>query len=420
MTLWEGAAGVIIGGCIPLAWSWWRRRVERRGEITGVHAEFFRIHLQLRALFDAKVEAPLYRLPISVTSQVLPKLIGDGVLDENDVYVLIEWVNRIEELNRGLDRAGDAHASNDAAGARNEYSRNLAKAREIIEESLERFHGQTLLDAAESIFFRLEEGGSMRRLIRFVKSHLKAIIWVALGVLILVAATMAIVFLRYDWGHNPDSRTFWRCGVATALAIALVLYLARKDRGVRIAGMFFQTAGIVVTILNIQDVRTKLDQPGMIAALATYIENPLKGESPHPPEGAHLQASAGAQSEITATLTTHRTSLPTEDRLTELEDQMANLESTHAKDIGAINRIIRASQASESDSHQQLAESVRGVRGLIAELQTGGLPLTLFGLVWIIIGTFLASIPDVIAPRIERLHQFCAAATKTQPRQPSA
>jgi hypothetical protein len=120
MTLWEGAAGVIIGGCIPLAWSWWRRRVERRGEITGVHAEFFRIHLQLRALFDAKVEAPLYRLPISVTSQVLPKLIGDGVLDENDVYVLIEWVNRIEELNRGLDRAGDAHASNDAAGARNE------------------------------------------------------------------------------------------------------------------------------------------------------------------------------------------------------------------------------------------------------------------------------------------------------------
>ena len=131
ITLWEGAAGAllgaILGGCIPLAWSLWRRRVERRGEITGMLAEVLRIQIQIRALIDAGVMAPLYRLPIFMTGQALPKLIGDGMLDENEVYALIEWVNRIEELNRGLGRAGDAHAANDNAQARDEYSRNLAR-----------------------------------------------------------------------------------------------------------------------------------------------------------------------------------------------------------------------------------------------------------------------------------------------------
>ena len=101
-----------------------------------MHAQLFRVHLLVRALIDAGIMAPHHRLPIFITSQALPKLIGDGMLDENEVYALIEWVNRIEESNRGLGRAGDAHAANDNAQARDEYSRILAQARAIVEENL--------------------------------------------------------------------------------------------------------------------------------------------------------------------------------------------------------------------------------------------------------------------------------------------
>src|ERR1700733_10500244 len=105
-----------------------KARSARRGSSTyGMNGQFFRVHLRVRALIDGGIMAPLYRLPIFMTSQALPKLIGDGMLDENEVYALIEWVNRIEESNRGLGRAGDAHAANDNAQARDEYSRNLAR-----------------------------------------------------------------------------------------------------------------------------------------------------------------------------------------------------------------------------------------------------------------------------------------------------
>lgn len=168
--MWDGAAGAllgaIVGGCIPLAWSALHRRAERKGEVTGMLAEFFRIRVQLGAFLEAGIAAPLYRLPISMTAHVLPKLIGDGVLDRNEVYALIEWVNRIEEVNRGLDRAGAAHAVKDEASAQDEYSRNLAKVREIFEQPLRRHGDRTLLDAVKQVLIRVEEGDMMRRLAR--------------------------------------------------------------------------------------------------------------------------------------------------------------------------------------------------------------------------------------------------------------
>jgi len=161
-------------------------------------AELLRVRVQLDALLKANIAAPLYRLPISMTAHTLPKLIGDGVLDDNEVYTLIEWVNRIEELNRGLDRAGAAHAAKDEAGARDEYSRNRAKAEEIRDEILERHGGVALLDAAQDVLFSLvpEKGGGMKRLVRLVRKWLNAL-GLTLGI-----AGVAIVWY---WGLPQPS-----------------------------------------------------------------------------------------------------------------------------------------------------------------------------------------------------------------------
>jgi hypothetical protein len=160
---WAGAAsalfGAVIGSCIPLWWSRRLRRIERRGEIIAMHVELFRVFLTLRELIAAGIAAPLYRLPISITEHALPKLIGDGVLDSNEVYALVEFVNRIEEMNRGLDRAGNAHALQDARLLLSEHKRNVAKATEILEEKLERHRGQSVFDATEDALIRLEGTG---------------------------------------------------------------------------------------------------------------------------------------------------------------------------------------------------------------------------------------------------------------------
>jgi hypothetical protein len=122
-----------------------------------MQVELFRVSLTLRELIAAGIAAPLYRLPISITEHALPKLIGDGVLDGNEVYALVEFVNRIEEMNRGLDRAGNAHALQDPRLLLSEHKRNVTKAMEILEEKLERHHGQSVFDATQAALYRLED-----------------------------------------------------------------------------------------------------------------------------------------------------------------------------------------------------------------------------------------------------------------------
>jgi hypothetical protein len=62
-----------------------------------------------RTLVTQKIQAPLYRIPDSTFASGLPKLIGDGRLGENEIAVLLEYADKVSEINRGLDRAGAAH-----------------------------------------------------------------------------------------------------------------------------------------------------------------------------------------------------------------------------------------------------------------------------------------------------------------------
>jgi len=63
----------------------------------------------------------------------LPKLIGEGRLLSHEIPILVEYLNRIEELNRGLERAGAARAAEQPVLVREEFGRNLEKTRGLLE-----------------------------------------------------------------------------------------------------------------------------------------------------------------------------------------------------------------------------------------------------------------------------------------------
>jgi hypothetical protein len=167
---WEGAGGALVGGlvgalvgaCIPLGRAWWQRRIERRGEITAMLEELRLAGDMMDALPHPKrddegrevlVTAPLYRLPLTFFELALPKLIGEGRLDEWEMHGLVEYVTRAEELNRGLQRAiqlyGKGTAGDEINAAKKEWARNCLKAEHIrLDRSEHRFQGKTVFDAA--------------------------------------------------------------------------------------------------------------------------------------------------------------------------------------------------------------------------------------------------------------------------------
>src|SRR5688572_4523764 len=107
----SGVYGVFLGLLFPATYAWWRRRKERQGEMYAMHSEMRRASECIGALCGQDIFAPLYRLPLTMYTIALPKLIGEGNLDQNEIGALLEYMARAEELNRGLERAGQAHAA---------------------------------------------------------------------------------------------------------------------------------------------------------------------------------------------------------------------------------------------------------------------------------------------------------------------
>src|SRR5207253_3017856 len=117
---WTGVGGAVLGGVLgalagssfPLWWAWRARGLERAGEIKAMQDELEHAQRAMTALRTAGVLAPLFHLPLNTFGRALPKLIGEGKLTGAEISALVEYEMRAEELNRGLDLAVQASASN--------------------------------------------------------------------------------------------------------------------------------------------------------------------------------------------------------------------------------------------------------------------------------------------------------------------
>ena len=133
------------------------RRVERRGEIVAMCADVYHARKRMENLTEQRIQAPLYRIPDSTFTSGLPKLIGDGRLRGRTKSPLsLEYANKIAEINRGLDRAGAAHAAQPGGSdlLNNEFARNQAKANEVLEPPDD--GKEPLINEAERALYRVE------------------------------------------------------------------------------------------------------------------------------------------------------------------------------------------------------------------------------------------------------------------------
>jgi hypothetical protein len=98
-------------------------RRENMARLRSLRAEIVQCQHLIELFMVGGVMAPLYRLPSWAASNAFPRLIGDGVLQAQASETLLRYLSTIEEINRGLERAGDAHASRDEARLQDEYGR---------------------------------------------------------------------------------------------------------------------------------------------------------------------------------------------------------------------------------------------------------------------------------------------------------
>jgi hypothetical protein len=234
-------------------------------------------------------------------------------------------------------------------------------------------------------------------------------------VLIVFALVMGVMFLALvallarlkPFGtQETDCAMFWLCLVGTLFVLGLGVYLKWGEKTIRIAGLGFQVIALIVAVVTIEGVRTTLDMPGVFPSLTHSAARLFKSNSGAASgEGAPLEGSAGDTSMGIGTLTVHHNNLSAEDRFNVIEDQLAKVEAMAGRDNLLLTKAIRDTQDDVAHRDQAHVAAMKALKELVVELLTGGLPLALFGIVWLFIGAVLSSLPNEVATWIKRLHQ---------------
>jgi hypothetical protein len=150
---WQwGVVSLVLGLLVPLISARYLRRVERRGEVIAMLVEITETRARLITYTTQNIMAPLYRLPTSILKMAMPKLIGAGPLTSREIDTLIQYSNKVDEINRGLDRAGD---ESDLDRVRKEYARNCAKATEMLSKPIYSGEPGAMIEVANIAMLRM-------------------------------------------------------------------------------------------------------------------------------------------------------------------------------------------------------------------------------------------------------------------------
>jgi hypothetical protein len=105
------------------------------------------------------------------------------------------------------------------------------------------------------------------------------------------------------------------------------------------------------------------------------------------------------------TLTTHPLSTPPSERMTLIENELSALEARHAQDVVSIRRDAANAEIDARARFDVQQNAAKELRQLIEHLQTGGLPIILWGIIWLFIGGFVGGLSKEMANFVTWLHR---------------
>lgn len=120
--------GFLLGTIPP----WLARKRRLKAHWAALSAEIDICKEKGESYISQSIAAPLYRMPLDGYRHSYPVLLAEGALTEREVKTLSTFFAQAEDINRGLDRV--AATEGDKKRMRNEFSRNCAKARELVED----------------------------------------------------------------------------------------------------------------------------------------------------------------------------------------------------------------------------------------------------------------------------------------------
>jgi hypothetical protein len=168
-----------------------------------------------------------------------------------------------------------------------------------------------------------------------------------------------------------------------------------QENDIKWTGLFLQILGLGVVLCGVRETRKEFGHSTGVQRLI----KPVK-EFPRPRKviegaGASLQATGLNSGFGTATISSAPTTL--EERFSALEEEFRTHRTNVANRLGDLDLASREQAARILAEETARTEQIRKVSYRLERISTGGLNLSVIGVLWVLIGSVLSTMPGEIA-----------------------
>jgi hypothetical protein len=194
---------------------------------------------------------------------------------------------------------------------------------------------------------------------------------------------------------EPEPQILLICGGGFLAAyLCLWLPIADPEVRVRIAAFLLQAGGILNVAIDIRNTRMLFNRPGLVEQFRSWFARfptaqPISGSG-------NLVAGAARMSGEAHVTFAGAGSVDASQRINVLEREVKRLDREIADTRNSLHQQeADQSRALQSEQREREAKD-HEISALLEKSATGGLHLSLIGVVWLLVGVFLGSLPDVV------------------------
>ena len=194
-----------------------------------------------------------------------------------------------------------------------------------------------------------------------------------------------------------EGRSFWLMVIVPIAALALpALAPYSVEYQHRWTGFILQFAGLVIVAAGIRDTRKLFGRPGLGTQLERWFFGLLAAAVALPKHVTASISGAGAiglAGHVTATVSRGTAPRTVEEKLQDLERDVADLRTYVNEQSRALGKRLDAAEATAAEESAARKEETASLRTVLEAQSTGGLTLEVIGLVWLLLGAAFSSFP---------------------------
>jgi hypothetical protein len=203
-----------------------------------------------------------------------------------------------------------------------------------------------------------------------------------------------IRFVRALCGWLTEPRVFWLTVAVLLAAVAVAFWPEMTEPRVRITGWALELLGLGTVAWGIRETRRQFGRPDIFVNFRAWWARRPKLRQQHVAAGA-LQGAAGARLSATGTLSNATPLSPTlEERIVALEENLRGVNERVDQVRRELHKEAVARDEAFSSERRAREKEDTEIKQKLESVETGGLYVSMMGVVWLAIGLTFSTIPN--------------------------